>query len=629
MWRRSRWLGLVVALSLLITACDQNVFLPKAEPETLPLIQWTSPAEMAVLAGSTTFTVEKTGDEDIVSVTFDIDGRPFTRPSGSLTIDVDKLNIAPGRVQASATATTTTGVQATAFRTFVIPNVTRPTVEWVRPRVLDAIEPDQFLHMVVSVSDASGTITRLVFYVDDNIVHTMTDVTDVATVTEKTFSWRGFYEAMGRVTLRVEAYNAAGGVAVATREVLSVERRPIIVDDVPPLVWWDHSTVWNNRAIAGTNTFRARAEDDVQVAYFEFLINGALKDRILPSSDSTLLPRRWANITWNTTEEFQGTIDGVFSNNHRVYPDGNYQISVVSVDTSGNRSEVETLTVRVANDDKVPPVAQWFTAVDPSSPTDLYDGKVLTGDVQLAVLGWDDNSVNRFEISIGNTVVDTLNAGSTSLVTGYPFSSPWNWNTRTVQSGYHTLDVVAIDQAGNRSPKASIDVIVVNEPPFRLQSLLNNYVYCNGSNCYRYDDIRFTVSPIDTGYNLSVCQVHLLAAAYNPDSGFFGLDRVFSMNDSTANDVSLFTIDSDAGAYRITWDPRKTLTKWGSGGNVFATLVLSANSGTTTSGDSVPVRFAADVAVSHSPEGCDSNNQAYITFFRTPHIQMNGLFANW
>jgi hypothetical protein len=466
MWRRSRWLGLIAALALLVTACDQNVFLPKVEPEPLPLIQWTSPAEMAVLTGNTTFSVAKAGDEDFVSVTFLIDGRPFTRSNGSLTIDIDKLNIAPGRFQAAATATTTTGDQYTAYRTFVIPAVSPPTVEWVQPRVLDAIEPDFQFDMVVRVSDASDVITKLVFYVDDNLVHTMENLTGVAMATDKTFRWRGFYEALGRVTLRAEAHNAAGGVAVATREVLSVERRPVFVDDEPPMVWWDQSTVWNERAVAGTVTFKARAEDNVQVSYFNFLINGALVDRVLPVIDSGSLPRRSAEITWNTLTTFSGTVDGLFSNNHRLYPDGDYTISVIAVDTSGNASEVESLTVRVANDDKINPMAEWFTALNPSAATDLYDGKVLTGNVSLAVIGWDNNSVNRFEVWVGNTLVGTLNATNTSLVSGYGFSSVWNWDTRTVQSGYHTLAVVAIDQAGNRSSKAFIDVIVVNEPPF-------------------------------------------------------------------------------------------------------------------------------------------------------------------
>jgi hypothetical protein len=615
-------LGLVVALALLITACDQNVFIPKVEPETLPLVQWTSPAEMAVLKGNTTFSVAQAGEEDFVSVTFDIDGRPFTRSSGTLTIDVDKLNIAPGRFQAAATATTVTGKQSTAYRTFVIPDVLAPTVEWVQPRVLHAIEPDHQFDMVVRVSDLSGVITELIFYVDDSIVHTMRDVTGVATATDKTFRWRGFYEALGRVTLRVEAYNAAGGMAVATREVLSVDRRPIIIDDVPPLVWWDQSTVWNNRAIAGTNTFKARAEDDVQVEYFEFLINGALADRVLPAPDTGSLPRRSAEITWNTLATYAGTVDGVFSNNQRKYPDGEYQISVVAVDTSGNRSEVETLTVRVANDDKVNPMAQWFTALNPSAATDLYDGKVLTGTANLAVIGWDDHSIDRFEVSIGNTLVGTLDATTTSLVSGYGFSSVWNWDTRTVQSGYHTLAVVAIDQAGNRSSKAFINVIVVNDPPFTLQSRFENYIYSDGTSRIRRGSNQFTLREIDTGYNLTVCRVYLLVAEntqINP-SLFGGLGRVQLINDSDANGAARFAVDPESGAYRFNWLPEYAVRRWG----VYSTLALRDRSGNGNSND-LPIRFAADVAVSHSQAGCDSGNQAFITYFRTQnYIQMVG-----
>jgi hypothetical protein len=99
------------------------------------------------------------------------------------------------------------------------------------------------------------------------------------------------------------------------------------------------------------------------------------------------------------------------------------------------------------------------------------------------------------------------------------------------------------------------------------------------------------------------------------------------MNGSTANNISLFQIDSEAGSYRIHWDARETLIKWGSGGNVLSTVVIGQDFGSTSWQESPPVRFAADVAVSHSPEGCSSNNQAFITFFRTDHIQMNGLYS--
>jgi hypothetical protein len=648
MWRRSRWLGLIAALALLITACDQNVFLPKVEPEPVPVIAWTSPGELAELRGSTTFSVAKAGDVDFASVTFVIDGSSFTRSNGSLVLDMGTFGIAPGPFEAAATAKTALGHEYTAYRTFIIPEVPRPTISWVRPHVLEAIVPDWQFDMTARVSDESGEITRLLFFVDDNLVHTMLDIDDVATAKDQTFRWHGFSRAFGRVTLRVEAYNAAGGMASATREVLSIPARPVLEDLVPPIVWWDQSTIWNNRAVAGEVTFLARAEDNVEVAYFEFLINDALVDRVLPTLDGSVLPRRRATVTWNTAHTFAGTLDGVTSNAHRTYPDGEYAVTVVAVDTSGNRSSAETLTVRVANDDKVPPVATWYTKLYPTSATDLYDGKVLTGTVELTVVGSDNVGMSRYEFWVGNSVVGTLSAGPSNLVTGYGSQANWTWNTRSVQSGYHTLGVVAIDQAGNRSEKAFVNVIVVNDPPFRFQSFYDNYAYGSGGGLTvwgRRNNVQsFRVDPVDTGYNLTVCEVHLLVANYQganfPNSGSYGdnvfgpLGRVAEINGVRNHQAGLFAKDPVSGAYEFQWDPRLAVVKWDVNG-VYTSLVAGTNWTQWTSRTVIstvyytyyhwPIRFAADVAVSHSPEGCASNNQAYITFFRTEnYIQMNG-----
>jgi hypothetical protein len=629
-------LGLVVALALLITACDQNVFLPKYEPEPVPVIEWASPAELAELRGSTTFSVAKAGEVDFASVTFVIDGSSFTRANGSLVLNMDTFGIAPGPFEASATAKTALGHEYTAYRTFVIPDVPRPTVEWVRPHVLEAIVPDWQFDMTARVSDDSGQITKLLFFVDDSLVHTMHDIDDVATTKDQTFRWHGFSRALGRVTLRVEAYNAAGGMASATREVLSIPARPVMQDLEPPLVWWDQTTVWNNRAVAGEVTFLARAEDNVEVAYFDFLINDALVDRVLPSVDSNVLPRRWATITWNTLHTFVGTIDGV-TGTQRTYPDGEYTVTVVAVDTSGNRSELETLTVRVANDDKVPPVVQWFTKLYPTSATDLYDGKVLTGTVDLTVVGSDNVGMSRYEFWVGNSVVGTLGAGPSGLITGYGSESTWTWNTRTVQSGYHTLAVVAVDQAGNRSEKAFVNVIVVNDPPFELQSLYTNYRLDPGNGGSEYGRRpynQFTLRQVNTGYNLSVCKVYLLVGNWQGGSNFGPLNRVVQINGSTSNTAGLFAVDTQSGIYTFDWDPRLAVVKWDVN-SLYSSVAISSKWDSWTSRwdgfntqytyDHNPIRFAARIAVSHSQEGCDADNQAMITFFDSSnYIAMGG-----
>jgi hypothetical protein len=637
MWRRSRWLGLIAALALLITACDQNVFLPKVEPEPVPVIAWTSPGELAELRGSTTFSVAKAGDVDFASVTFVIDGSSFTRSNGSLVLDMGTFGIAPGPFEAAATAKTALGHEYTAYRTFIIPEVPRPTISWVRPHVLEAIVPDWQFDMTARVSDESGEITRLLFFVDDNLVHTMLDIDDVATAKDQTFRWHGFSRAFGRVTLRVEAYNAAGGMASATREVLSIPARPVLEDLVPPIVWWDQSTIWNNRAVAGEVTFLARAEDNVEVAYFEFLINDALVDRVLPTLDGSVLPRRRATVTWDTAHTFAGTLDGVTSNAHRTYPDGEYAVTVVAVDTSGNRSSAETLTVRVANDDKVPPVATWYTKLYPTSATDLYDGKVLTGTVELTVVGSDNVGMSRYEFWVGNSVVGTLSAGPSNLVTGYGSQANWTWNTRSVQSGYHTLGVVAIDQAGNRSEKAFVNVIVVNDPPFIFQSYRGNYVVDN-AHYGRFQENWFTLRTADANYNLTVCEVHLMAVSGTGNGANWG--RVAAANDNYSNQAGLFEAAPEAGVFRFLWRPRYELRTWQPNGD-YSNQVLRENWSSYNSQTRIDgtleytyhhdrVSFTADVLVSHSPEGCASGNQAYITRFRAQnYIEMGGGQRGW
>jgi hypothetical protein len=635
-------LGLIVALSLLITACDQNTFLELDEADPRPLIEWTSPAEMATLSGSTTFNVAQAGDVEFASVKFTIHNSSFTRSTGSLTVDVSKLGIPAGPMQASATATTLTGIEFTAYRTFLIPEVGRPTVTWQRPYVLEAIEPNRAFDMTVNVSDASGTITELRFFVDGNHIETMRDITDVATEQAVTFRWqRGFDEPLGRVMLSVEARNALGGVTVATREVLSIPARPIIVDTVKPRVWWDQTTVWQNRAIAGTHVFKARAEDDVQVAYFDFLINDALVDRQLGTTDnSTNLPRRWAQWSWNTlSPRTDAAVDGNINDDRR-YPDGEYTVTVVAVDTSGNRSEVQTLNVRVANDDTTKPVAQWHTFRDDSSLGNLYDGKVLTGITHLTVLGADNNTVALFEIWVGSTVMGTVSSTDDSIA-GYPFSREFSFDTRIYQSGYHTLGVVAVDQAGNRSEPAFVDVIFVNTPDFVLQSLNGNYgewIFVGGSDYdfRRYTDNVFHIRRGDAGYNLSICAVRLMAGRADNNGGWGAttVNFVSYANNtfSPDSDPSLFQVeDNEAGAFRYNWKPRSALARWQVNGTFSDWLLPDTGENgyldENEEGLHWPMRFRAQLAVSHSQAGCDSNNQAFITFVESTEVFMNGSYT--
>jgi hypothetical protein len=474
MLRRTRVFGLILVASLLLAACEQFGWqrIPAAEePVPLPRIEWVAPAIGSALSGSVTLRVQAVGDAEFISVNFKINNIEVgSSTTGVLTLNSDLLQLAPGVVEASATAINSEGDTFTSNRFFVVMDSDKPMVSWSAPAVLRDYAPFEPVDMIVDVADLSGTIASLVFMVDGNIVEIRTNLTGVDTVTRETFRWTpGFWVSLNRnVTLRVIATNAEGGVTEATREIVSIPPRLVILDTEKPDVWWQQSTVWNDMAVARTVELRALAEDNVQVAFFDFYINGALRERKLASSVNTTLPRRYADFVWNTLEQTAGT-DGLSDTDmQRLYPDGMYTVSVEAVDTSGNRSVTASVTVRVANDDKVAPTAAWYY-----NGGLLYSGKVLTGTAPLTFLGNDNVAVAQFEVHVGGAI-QTVSA-STTDVDVYSFSYVWNWDTTEVNNGPHTLGLVAIDQAGNRSPKVEVTVIVVNNL-FEVRSDFSTYV---------------------------------------------------------------------------------------------------------------------------------------------------------
>jgi hypothetical protein len=483
MLRRTRLFGLVLVVAMLLAACEQFGWqrIPSAEdPVPAPAIRWTAPAIGAALSGSVTFRVEPVGGAEFDQVDFAINDVVIdTTANGVLTFNVDFLNLPPGPVQATAIATNAEGVIRTAQRAFAVVAPGKPMVEWVHPLALRDYAPYEFIDLTVQVADASGTITRLIYMIDGNVVHTKTNLTGVDTMRSETFRWTpGFYVSLDReVTLRVIAENAEGGVTEVTRNIVSIPPRLITPDTEPPLVWWDQSTVWDGRAVAGEVAFRARAEDNVQVAYFDFLINGALHSRKQANNDSSSLPRRWADLEWDTTVLISGT-DGQ-SQDQRLYPDGMYEVVVEAVDTSNNRSVAAIVSVRVANDDKMLPQAMWY--YDGGA---LHNNAILSGVAELTLLGRDfgGSGVVGFDVFVDDIQVASIRSttdyvrvrsrtdatviGQEPVPFGYERASFWDWDTTAVLSGHYTLGVIAYDAAGNASPMALVRVLV--HPIFRV-----------------------------------------------------------------------------------------------------------------------------------------------------------------
>jgi hypothetical protein len=100
------------------------------------------------------------------------------------------------------------------------------------------------------------------------------------------------------------------------------------------------------------------------------------------------------------------------------------------VDAAGNRRESQPVTVTVGNDSAAPTIGSF----------NLTDGMSLSGGRQtIKVSATDNQSVAKVSLSIDGKEVSIA----------YGSSLRYNWNTRKVASGAHSVTVRVTDNTGN------------------------------------------------------------------------------------------------------------------------------------------------------------------------------------
>jgi subtilisin family serine protease len=195
------------------------------------------------------------------------------------------------------------------------------------------------------------------------------------------------YYGFGRV-------NAAAAVQAA---------RPIVVVDTqPPSVSIASPT---GGQVSGVVPIDIESSDNVGVVRVELYVNGQL------FATDELAPFAFA---WDTTGK----------------ADGSYSLRVQAVDAAGNRRESLPVTVTVGNDSAAPTIGSF----------NLTDGMSLSGGRQtIKVSATDNQSVAKISLSIDGKEVAAAYGGSLR----------YNWNTRKVVSGAHTVTVQVTDNTGN------------------------------------------------------------------------------------------------------------------------------------------------------------------------------------
>lgn len=165
----------------------------------------------------------------------------------------------------------------------------------------------------------------------------------------------------------------------------------------------------NNAAVSGSVAITASATDNEAVAKVEFRINGMLfaTDSSAPFA-----------ATWNAASAASGY----------------YVIEAKATDSSGNVSAADSVQVVIEEVvvlvDNTPPV----TLISSPAP-----GATLANKAVVIAAAADENGVVEMQVFVDGGLMATRAASSIS----------WNWNTRKLSRGAHTLKVEARDPAGN------------------------------------------------------------------------------------------------------------------------------------------------------------------------------------
>ena len=225
----------------------------------------------------------------------------------------------------------------------------------------------------------------------------------------------------------------------------SLDGSLLLADNTPP-----YSLAWDtSRSADGAHTLQVQAVD---VAGNVASVSLRLTVRNLPIPTVSLGVNPillglggQATLTWTSTAASFCTADGAWSGNEPMSgtlvmnPTATATYTLTCGNSSGTTNQSATITV-----DAVPPSVR-FTAPSGSS--------LLTGVVQVSIDATDDYGLQRVEVSADGVALGTLSTAPYTM----------NWDTTKTSDGAHTLQVQAVDIAGNVST-ATLGVTVQSIP---------------------------------------------------------------------------------------------------------------------------------------------------------------------
>ena len=361
--------------------------------------------------GTFRLVVSATDNVKVSSVSLAIDGVVISTASGSSLIYTWKtIGYSDGVHTMTASATDSSGNQASMTITFLVGNVTSDTTA---PTVAIAAPTGGTVSGTVAVnvnaSDNVG-VTQVDLYVNGTKIAS-------DTTAPFAFSWDSKTVANGSASLTAYAYDAAGNFKASSPVVVTVNN--VVPDTTAPTV---AIAVPTGGTVSGTVAVNVNASDNVGVTQVDLYVNGT-------------------KIASDTTAPF------AFSWDSKTVANGSASLTAYAYDAAGNFKASSPVAVTVNN--VVPDTTAPTVAI--AVPT----GGTVSGTVAVNVNASDNVGVTQVDLYVNGTKV----ASDTTA----PFA--FSWDSKTVANGSASLTAYAYDAAGNFKASSPVVVTVNNVVP--------------------------------------------------------------------------------------------------------------------------------------------------------------------
>jgi len=281
------------------------------------------------------------------------------------------------------------------------PDTVAPTVGITSPSTGATVS--RTVSVSVNANDNVG-VTKVELYKDGTLFDTLTN-------SPYTFSWDTTQDQDGAHSLVANAYDAANNVGTSNTIAVSVDNTPPPSPDLtPPTVSIASPT--NGATVSGAVSVSVSASDNIGVTKVELYKDGT------PFASLTNSPYAF---TWDTAGD----------------QDGSHTLVAKAYDAANNFGTSNTIAVSV---DNTPPKV---TITSPVS------GATVKGSVTISVSASDTSGVQRIEFYIDGKL----------KATDYTAPYTYQWNSKSVKAGTHTILVIAYDRTGSMR-QTSVTVIV-------------------------------------------------------------------------------------------------------------------------------------------------------------------------